>query len=218
LNDKRARTVRRRTSRGRTAREREPRGGSELGVGREKSSAAQFIEKSEGEERAVGHGFKAIKGVLERRNSCNKLHYTRGEERSVRLHGSVGRGGSCGVSRQSGHGIAGAAGVASGRCRGGSGLHRVVAAGVAPGRGSRLLAPVRRATRQGRWVASGPLLRAWHGVAGCAGARGGAAGLAPGGAAGLAPGGALEREGREEREWGRVGGGGCCQGEGRRRD
>jgi hypothetical protein len=59
-------------------------------------------------------------------------------------------------------------------------------------------------------VASGPLLRAWRGVAGCAGARGGAAGLAPSGA--------LEREGREEREWGQVGGGGCCQGEGRRRD
>jgi hypothetical protein len=39
LNDKRTQTVQRRTSRRRTVREREPRGWSELGVGREGSSS-----------------------------------------------------------------------------------------------------------------------------------------------------------------------------------
>jgi hypothetical protein len=36
--------------------ERKPRGGSELGVGREKSSAAQFIEKGEGERESQEEG------------------------------------------------------------------------------------------------------------------------------------------------------------------
>jgi hypothetical protein len=69
LNDTRARMVRRRTSRRGTAREREPRGGSELGIGREKSSAAQFIEKGEGEREPGrgrnGHGFRAIDGMYQ---------------------------------------------------------------------------------------------------------------------------------------------------------
>ena len=75
------------------AREREPRGGSELGIGREKSSSILWA-RARGDERAAGHGFKlsstpsmksGINGKVETDEMKLPIKQRR-EERSQLLH------------------------------------------------------------------------------------------------------------------------------------
>jgi hypothetical protein len=175
---------------------REPRGGSKLGVGREKSSVAQFIEKGEGEREASGSSWPSMASILmedERGEEVTvavkaPLHATEETDAcraalrgSVRLLGSRQSGACCGwmACRASGFVVA-RAGLGLGARRARHGAVRAACSSPRRGavgdghRGARSVSGWLQARMAGRWrvgvAAAGS--RGWHDQLGCVSERG----------------------------------------------